>query len=503
MTNLIGQSLGRYHILEQLGEGGMATVYKAYDTRLERNVAIKVIRRDVFAPAMLERMLKRFEREARALAKLSHPNIVKVLDYGEHEGSPYLVMEYLPGGTLKEKLAGGRLPWNVAVRLLLPIAQALAYAHGNTIIHRDIKPSNILITQSGEPMLSDFGIAKILEDETTTELTATGAGIGTPEYMAPEQGMGQADERADIYALGIVLYQMVTGHVPFRADTPMAILLKKNQEPLPRPKQFVPDLPDAVENALIKSLARNPANRYQAFSEVGSVFERLLRGDTTEVTVDEFEAPAKPNRKWIWIAAGLGGLLVTAFCIVGGIALASGLIGGGRAEPEPTLPPATVAPIIMSTPDIAQIQASAEALAWTMSAQTQAALPTSTQYIPPTAIPPTATSSLADPANFARWYFNAVWTDRNYEYLWNNCQTPSFQNHSTEGKGYSDYVNWWSSVQQADLQSVETLQNNGSYASIRVVISFHLNSGRLIGPYTYSYDLTWNSTTGIWMFDYR
>jgi serine/threonine protein kinase len=203
MTDFTGQTIGRYHIIEALGEGGMATVYKAFDTRLERNVAIKVIRTDLFGTTVLNRMLKRFEREAKVLAKLSHPNIVKVLDYGEHDGAPYLVMEYLPGGTLKQKLAGRQISWQDAIRLLMPVARALAHAHASGIIHRDIKPSNILITQTGEPMLSDFGIAKILENETTTELTTSGAGIGTPDYMAPEQGMGQADERADVYALGI------------------------------------------------------------------------------------------------------------------------------------------------------------------------------------------------------------------------------------------------------------------------------------------------------------
>ncbi|MGC9025768.1 MAG: serine/threonine-protein kinase, partial [Chloroflexia bacterium] len=239
----IGQSVGRYHIVEQLGEGGMATVYKAYDTRLEREVALKVIRRGAFPPEQLERILRRFEREAKALARLTHPNIVGLIDYGEYEGSPYLVMEYLPGGTLKKLLearAGRPLPWEEAVRLLLPIARALHFAHRQGFIHRDVKPSNILITESGEPMLSDFGIAKLLETEETT-LTGTGVGVGTPEYMAPEQGLGRkVDARADVYALGVVLYELVTGRKPYTADTPMAVLLKQATEPLPRPRAYVP-----------------------------------------------------------------------------------------------------------------------------------------------------------------------------------------------------------------------------------------------------------------------
>ena len=180
MTGLVGQSIGKYQILEQIGTGGMAIVYNAYDTRLEREVAIKIIRRGAFPPDHLERILKRFEREAKALAKLSHPNIVKILEYGEHEGMPYLVMEYLPGGTLKQRL-NTTLPWEQAIQLLIPVAQALDYAHDHHVIHRDIKPSNILMTEKGQPMLTDFGIAKMLETEETATLTGTGVGLGTPE----------------------------------------------------------------------------------------------------------------------------------------------------------------------------------------------------------------------------------------------------------------------------------------------------------------------------------
>jgi len=268
MTNLIGQSLGRYHILEQLGEGGMAIVYKAYDTCLEADVAVKVIRTENLAPSVLERSLKRFEREAKALAKLTHPNIVKVMDYGEYEGMPYLVMEYLPGGTLKHKL-GKPMAWREAVQLILPVAEALDYAHSQNLIHRDVKPSNILLTERGQPMLTDFGIAKILDLEETQDLTGTSAAVGTPEYMAPEQATAKTvDHRVDIYASGIVLYEMLTGRKPFTADTPMAILIKHTTEPLPRPRQFAPHLPDEMEKILIKALAKQPEDRYQSFREM-------------------------------------------------------------------------------------------------------------------------------------------------------------------------------------------------------------------------------------------
>jgi len=200
--------------------------------------------------------LKRFEREAKALARLTHPNIVKVTDYGEYESKPYLVMPYLPGGTLKTKL-GKPMSWNEAVELILPVAEALRYAHSEHMIHRDVKPSNIIHTRSGHPMLTDFGIAKLLDLEETVDLTGTSAAVGTPEYMAPEQANAKTvDHRADIYSLGIVLYEMVTGRKPFIADTPMAVLVMHIHDPLPSPRKFAPSLSERAEKILIKALAK-------------------------------------------------------------------------------------------------------------------------------------------------------------------------------------------------------------------------------------------------------
>jgi len=281
MTDFSGQYLGRYHILEPLGEGGMATVYQAYDTRLERQVAIKIIRQGAFPMETLGEVLKRFEREAKSLARLSHPNIVKVHDFGEYENSPYLVLEYLPGGTLK-KVLGKPMPWQEAVRLILPIARGVEYAHQHGIVHRDIKPANILITESGEPMLSDFGIAKILEGETSTVLTGTGMAMGTPDYMAPEQWGGVTSSKSDQYSLAVVLFELVAGRKPYIADTPAAVLIKQATEPLPHLTEFVPDLPEAVEWVLIKALAKDPAERYQNMGEFAhSLEDLLLRTDVT------------------------------------------------------------------------------------------------------------------------------------------------------------------------------------------------------------------------------
>ncbi len=231
---------------------------------LDREVAVKIIRREAFPPEQLEIILKRFEREAKSLGGLSHPNIVGVIDYGEYEGSPYLVMVYLPGGTLKERL-GKPIPWRDAVRLLIPVARALEYTHEHNIINRDIKPSNILMTEKGLPMLTDFGLVKIFEGKGGTNLTASGAGLGTPDYMAPEQWTGESTALSDMYSLGVVLYEMITGHRPYISDTPAGILLKQVSEPLPFPKQYVPDLPRSGGIGPAQSprqKTRKPLSRY-------------------------------------------------------------------------------------------------------------------------------------------------------------------------------------------------------------------------------------------------
>jgi eukaryotic-like serine/threonine-protein kinase len=300
MSDLVGQSIGqpvrglaRYNILEMCGIGGMSYVYKAYDTLLEREVAIKFIRADMIQPALLERMLKRFDREARSLAKMLHPSIIPIYDYGEHNGSPYLVMPFISGGTLRE-LTGKPYNYRDAARLILPVARALVYAHSQGIIHRDLKPLNILLTPTGDPMLSDFGIAKILEGEDAS-LTGSGVSIGTPEYMAPEQGQGlKVDGRADIYALGVVFYELVTGRKPFTADTPLAIILMHINAPLPDPRHYVKDLPAEVEQVLFKALAKKPEERYQAMAEFAAALDWLAH-TSIEAHNDAFNPSQRPN----------------------------------------------------------------------------------------------------------------------------------------------------------------------------------------------------------------
>jgi Tol biopolymer transport system component len=279
--DLIGKSLGRYHLLEEVGEGGMAVVYKALDTSLERHVAVKLI---LPYQEQSEQFLARFRREARALARLSHPNILKIFDFGEHEGRPYLVMEYIDGGTLKDWMTGKSVPWQKSALLLACVARALEAAHRQGVIHRDVKPANILMANGRDPMLSDFGIAKLIEGSSmTSDLTGTGVGIGTPDYMAPEQGVGEVDERSDIYSLGVIFYQMVTSRLPYEANTPLAVIIKKTTEPLPRPTKYVPGLPAMVENVITKALAREPQYRYQNMGEFALALEQLAsKADTLE-----------------------------------------------------------------------------------------------------------------------------------------------------------------------------------------------------------------------------
>lgn len=275
MFDVIGKDVGRYRIIELIGEGGMAMVYKGHDSRLDREVAIKFIRMGIVEDAYAHDMLKRFDREARSLAKLSHPNIVKVYDYGEYENFPYLVMEYLAGGTLRSQI-GKTIQFDEAARLLVPITKALAYAHQQGIVHRDVKPTNILLSATGDPLLSDFGIAKLLHTGEAMTLTGPGASVGTPEYTAPEQSTGKpVDHRADIYSLGVVFYELVTGEKPFTADTPVAVMVKHVLEPLPSPRKFISDLPEEVEKVILKALAKEPNDRYQTMKEFGAELERL------------------------------------------------------------------------------------------------------------------------------------------------------------------------------------------------------------------------------------
>jgi len=289
MNDLIGTTIERYKILSELGHGGMAVVYRATDTMLDRNVAVKMILTETTNRDKTQKLLRRFNREAKTLAGLSHPNIVKVLDYGEHENMPYIVMEYISGGALR-KILGRPIPYAEAAAMLAPIAHALQHAHRKKIVHRDVKPENILINDSNQPMLSDFGILKFVDVEESQGLTGTGKIVGTPAYMSPEQIRGrEVDGRADMYSLGIVFFEMVTGRKPFNANTPIELSMQHLHDPIPKAKQFIRDLPLEVDKVIAKSIAKDPEDRYPNMAAFAQALEKLS-GTTARTTTAERRA---------------------------------------------------------------------------------------------------------------------------------------------------------------------------------------------------------------------
>jgi serine/threonine protein kinase len=289
MQQHIGKRLGTYQIVEQIGQGGMATVFKAYQPSMDRYVAIKILPSHFTED---ESFVGRFTQEARTLARLEHPHILPVHDYGEQEGITYLVMRYVEAGTLKDLIAReGPMELEEAARVLGQVGRALDYAHSQGVVHRDIKPSNVLIDQRGNTFLTDFGIAKLVAE--TAQFTASGAIIGTPAYMSPEQGMGKpVDYRCDIYSLGVVLYELVTGQVPFEAETPLAVLLKHVNDPLPLPRQIKPNLPAAVERVILKAMAKVPDDRFQSAQEMIDALAGAVAARPTEIVPPPLPAEA-------------------------------------------------------------------------------------------------------------------------------------------------------------------------------------------------------------------
>jgi serine/threonine protein kinase len=304
MDNLqSGQMLGPYRIIIQIGKGGMANVYKAYQASVDRYVAIKVLPSQL---AESQEFATRFHQEARIIAKLEHPHILPVFDYGESEGVAYFVMRYLDAGTLRDRMESKRpLPLNDIDRIFTQLAEALSYAHSFGIIHRDLKPANALIDSHGNIFLTDFGIARLLESA-SPRLTQTDAIMGTPAYISPEQAQGQdVDQRSDIYSLGIILYEMVTGGVPFVADTPLAVLFKHISDPLPLPSRVKPDVPPAIEKVILKALAKDPKDRFSSADEFVAAWKRALEEKETvrqtpaeatpiKYTVPPTQTPSKP-----------------------------------------------------------------------------------------------------------------------------------------------------------------------------------------------------------------
>jgi serine/threonine-protein kinase len=336
-SSMIGTVLsGRYRLEAKLGSGGMSTVYLARDETLDRPVAVKVMHREM---SEQEDQLQRFRQEARAVAKLTHPNVVSVIDAGEDGGHPYIVFEYVKGETLKQRIARvGALDTQEAIAYAIEVARGLSVAHARNMVHRDIKPQNVQIDEEGRAKLTDFGISRQLEQ---AGVTATGRVLGTTDYVAPEQAMGKgADPRSDIYSLGVVLYEMLVGQVPFHADSQVGVAMKHVNEELPDVQRRRPEASAAVALVVERATAKNPDERYQTIAEMIDDLETALEveaaraGSTTGEATSVLDAVPPPKRKlsgrgrWSW-AAILALLLVGGGALLAVQLISSGIGGGG------------------------------------------------------------------------------------------------------------------------------------------------------------------------------
>jgi len=340
---MIGTSLNeRFRLEEKIGTGGTSTVYRAFDPTLERWVAIKLMHRDISEdPDQLER----FRREARAVARLSHPHVVTVIDFGEDDGTPYIVLEYVEGETLKERIKRmGRLPVAEAVAYAIEIGRALSCAHAERLVHRDVKPQNVLIDMDGRAKVTDFGIARSLEAH---GLTATGRVLGTTDYVSPEQALGkEVTEQSDVYSLGIVLFEMLTGEVAFRADSQVAVAMKHVREPIPDVQRRRPEVSASLAAVLEHATAKDTANRYPTADDVVHDLEEVLAievarsgestGEATTVlralkgdTADFVPARLRNPRRWL--------LTVLAVLVLSGgvVAYLAGRTEKGAGTPSP------------------------------------------------------------------------------------------------------------------------------------------------------------------------
>lgn len=282
---LLGRTLGQFEIIEEIGRGGMATVYRARQLSMGRVVAVKVLPRHLMHdPSFYER----FEREVEVITQLEHPHILPIYDYGQVDDIPYIAMRYLGGGSLDQRLRRGLPALTEIIKPLRQIAQALDHAHSQGIIHRDLKPGNIMLDEGGNAYLSDFGIARVLGSQLTGSLI-----VGTPAYMSPEQANGlPLDGRSDIYALGVVVFEMITGHGPFEAETPMAMLLKHLNEPVPSLLGYRSDIAPQVDQVVQRATAKDPDERYPSATQMIDSLEAALQGRPVDIT-----PPPAPTRR--------------------------------------------------------------------------------------------------------------------------------------------------------------------------------------------------------------
>jgi len=319
----VGETVGPYTITAFVAQGGMATIFRAHHAALDRDVALKVIH-----PALREdkTFLARLQREASIIAKLNHPNIVTVYDFSEFDGTPFLALQYVDGKTLKEVLRARKLETSQILEIVRPVAAALTYAHAQGVLHRDVKPSNILIDRDGHVYLTDFGLARLAQSSESTlshEML-----IGSPQYISPEQAKAEGvDVRTDVYSLGVVLYEMFTGRVPFAGDTPYATVIAQINEPPPAARSLNPKIRPAVEQVLRKALAKDPNQRYASVREMMHALENAAQGPREQGAALAAPPRAGAGRKpshlpWIPLVLALGALILLFACLAGGAFLA-------------------------------------------------------------------------------------------------------------------------------------------------------------------------------------
>ncbi len=300
-VELVGQSIGLYKILEEVGRGGMGVVFRAEQHKLNRDVAIKMLRAGIYAGP---NAFARFDKEAQAAGRLQHVGIVRLYDFAEHNGLPYFVMEYVNGGSLAKKLAEGLLPFRAAAELSRKIAEAVEFAHQNQVIHRDLKPSNILLAPDGSPKITDFGLAKLLDDQ--GDLTQSDTVLGTPSYMSPEQAIGGRTEigtSTDVYAIGAILYEMITGKPPFCGDSKLETIRLVRETPVVPPSSLCQGVPRNLEAICLKCLEKSPARRYPTAQALADDLGRWLRNERPRDTPGRLERAGRTLRRhWVVIA---------------------------------------------------------------------------------------------------------------------------------------------------------------------------------------------------------
>jgi eukaryotic-like serine/threonine-protein kinase len=345
---------GRYELEQQVGSGGMSKVYRAHDRLLERTVALKILHEHY---SQDEEYVERFRREARSVAQLAHPNVVTVIDRGEHEGRQYIVFEFVEGENLKQLVEReGPLPPRQVIELGLQVARALASAHARGVVHRDVKPQNVLLSEEGVPKVTDFGIARSSDVES---VTLTGTVMGTSEYLPPEQARGEpVDVRSDVYSLGAILYELCTGEVPYPGENPVSVAVRHLHEPVPSVRERRRDIPSRLDAAIRRALAKDPAERFDSMDELIAELQACLRGlggDGEETIV--LPAPARPRRakrgprKFVRaLVLSLLALLLVGAAAVGAFALvglfdSSGNGDDSRAGAPISLQPAAYDPV--------------------------------------------------------------------------------------------------------------------------------------------------------------